>query len=116
MRRVGLYVPGGKAVYPSSVIMNAIPALVSGVQSLAIASPAQRDSGGVHPTILTAAALCGVTEVYAIGGAGAIAALAYGVPELGLEPVDTVTGPGNIYVAAAKRAISGIVEFQALWA
>lgn len=107
--RVGLYVPGGKAVYPSSVIMNAVAAQTAGVTSLAIASPVQKDFGGVHPTILAAADLLGVTEVYAIGGASAIASFAYGVPEIGLEPVDVVTGPGNIFVAAAKRALQGVI-------
>ncbi|MBC9928419.1 MULTISPECIES: histidinol dehydrogenase [unclassified Leucobacter] len=111
--RVGLYVPGGKAVYPSSVVMNAVSAQVAGVASLAIASPAQRESGGVHPTILAAAGLLGVTEVYAIGGAGAIAAFAHGVPEIGLVPVDVVTGPGNIFVAAAKRVVNGLVGIDA---
>ena len=108
--RVGLYAPGGKAAYPSSVIMNAVSAQTAGVPSLALASPAQRDHGGLpHPAVLWAAALCGVTEVYAIGGAGAIAAFAHGVPEIGLEPVDVVTGPGNVFVAAAKRVVNGIV-------
>lgn len=108
--RVGLYAPGGKAAYPSSVIMNAVSAQVAGVPSLALASPAQRDNDGLpHPAVLWAAALCGITEVYAIGGAGAIAAFAHGVPEIGLEPVDVVTGPGNIFVAAAKRVVNGVV-------
>lgn len=108
--RAGVYVPGGKAVYPSSVVMNVVAAQVAGVSDVALASPAQRDHDGrVHPTILGAAHLLGVDEVYAIGGAGAIAALAYGVPEIGLEPVDTVTGPGNNFVAAAKRAVAGAV-------
>ena len=108
--RVGLYVPGGKAVYPSSVVMNAVAAQVAGVGSIALVSPPQREHGGaVHPTILAAAALLGLDEVYALGGAGAIGALAYGVPELGLEPVDVITGPGNVYVAAAKRLVRGIV-------
>ena len=111
--RVGLYVPGGKAVYPSSVVMNAVSAQVAGVDSLAIASPAQRESDGVHPTILAAAGLLGVSEVYAIGGAGAIAAFAHGVPEIGLVPVDVVTGPGNIFVAAAKRVVNGLVGIDA---
>lgn len=110
VRRVGLYVPGGKAVYPSSVVMNAVPAQVAGVQSIALASPAQREfDGSVHPTILVAAALLDITEIYAIGGAGAIASFAYGVPEIGLESVDVITGPGNIFVAAAKRVVNGIV-------
>lgn len=109
VERVGLYVPGGKAVYPSSVIMNVVPAQVAGVTSIALASPAQRHSGGsVHPTILAAAALLGVTEVYAMGGAGAIGAFAYGVDEIGLDPVQVITGPGNVYVAAAKRLVRGV--------
>lgn len=108
--RVGLYAPGGKAAYPSSVIMNAVSAQVAGVPSLALASPAQQDNGGLpHQAVLWAAALCGIDEVYAIGGAGAIAAFAHGVPEIGLEPVDVVTGPGNVFVAAAKRVVSGKV-------
>ncbi|RGE18064.1 histidinol dehydrogenase [Leucobacter sp. wl10] len=108
--RVGLYAPGGKAAYPSSVIMNAVSAQTAGVAGLALASPAQVDSGGLpHPAVLWAAALCGVDEVYAIGGAGAVAAFAHGVPQIGLEPVDVVTGPGNVFVAAAKRVVSGRV-------
>mgnify|MGYP000641493957 CR=1 FL=1 len=108
--RVGLYVPGGKAVYPSSVIMNVVAAQVAGVHSLALVSPPQRDFGGsVHPTIAAVAHILGVDEVYAMGGAGAIGALAYGVPSLGLEPVSVITGPGNAFVAAAKRVVSGIV-------
>lgn len=108
--RVGLYVPGGKAVYPSSVVMNAVPAQVAGVASLALTSPGQKEfGGGVHPVILGAAGLLGIDEVYAMGGASAIGALAYGVPEIGLEPVDIVTGPGNIFVAAAKRLVKGQV-------
>ena len=108
--RVGLYAPGGKAAYPSSVIMNAVSAQVAGVPSLALASPAQADNNGLpHSAVLWAAALCGITEVYAIGGAGAIAAFAHGVPEIGLEPVDVVTGPGNVFVAAAKRVVNGLV-------
>lgn len=108
--RAGVYVPGGKAVYPSSVVMNVVSAQVAGVREVAIASPPQRDHGGrVHPTILAAAALLGAHEVYAMGGAGAIGALAHGVPAIGLEPVDVVTGPGNNFVAAAKRAVAGVV-------
>ncbi|OCG73147.1 histidinol dehydrogenase [Microbacterium sediminis] len=108
--RVGVYVPGGKAVYPSSVVMNVVPAQVAGVGSIALASPPQAEfDGRVHPTILAAAGLLGVTEVYAMGGAGAIGALAYGVASLGLDPVDVVTGPGNNFVAAAKRAVAGVV-------
>jgi histidinol dehydrogenase len=112
--RAGLYVPGGKAPLASSVVMNAVPALVAGVSSIALASPAQREfAGGVHPTILGAAGLIGLDEVYALGGAGAIGALAYGVPDLALEPVDVITGPGNIYVAAAKRLVRGVVGIDA---
>ncbi|WP_018763568.1 histidinol dehydrogenase [Arthrobacter sp. 135MFCol5.1] len=112
--RVGLYVPGGLAVYPSSVIMNVVPALAAGVESIALASPPQKEFGGLpHPTILAAAALLGITEVYGIGGAQAIAAFAYGVDagDAGpaLEPVDVVTGPGNIFVATAKRLVKGVV-------
>ena len=110
VNRVGLYVPGGKAVYPSSVVMNVVPAQVAGVSSVAIASPPQREFGGsVHPTILVAAGILGIDEVYAMGGAGAIGALAYGVPSLGLDPVEIITGPGNVYVAAAKRLVRGVV-------
>ncbi len=110
MRRAGVYVPGGKAVYPSSVVMNVVPAQVAGVGEVALASPPQAEfDGRVHPDILAAAALLGVTEVYAMGGAGAVAAYAYGVASLGLEPVDVVTGPGNNFVAAAKRAVGGVV-------
>jgi histidinol dehydrogenase len=110
VNRVGLYVPGGKAVYPSSVVMNVVPAQVAGVSSVAVASPPQRQFGGsVHPTILAAAGILGVDEVYAMGGAGAIGALAYGVPSLGLDPVEIITGPGNVYVAAAKRLVRGTV-------
>ena len=110
VNRVGLYVPGGKAVYPSSVVMNVVPAQVAGVSSVAIASPPQREFGGsVHPTILAAAGILGIEEVYAMGGAGAIGALASGVPSLGLDPVEIITGPGNVYVAAAKRLVRGVV-------
>jgi len=114
VRRAGFYVPGGKAVYPSSVVMNVVPAQVAGVESVVLASPAQSAFGGsVHPTILAAAGLLGVTDVYAMGGAGAIGALAYGVPDAGLEAVDVVTGPGNVYVAAAKRLVRGVVGIDA---
>lgn len=107
---VGLYVPGGKAVYPSSVIMNVVAAQAAGVPRLVICSPAQAEFGGLpHPSIMAAAQLLGVSEVYAIGGASAIAALAYGVAEIGLEPVQMVTGPGNIYVATAKRLLRGVI-------
>jgi len=107
--RVGLYVPGGRAVYPSSVLMNVIPAQIAGVASIAVASPPQKEFGGLpHPTILAACALLGITEVFAIGGAQAIALFAYGMKNI-CEKCDMVTGPGNIYVAAAKRALRGIV-------
>lgn len=107
--RVGLYVPGGRAVYPSSVMMNVIPAQIAQVKSIAVASPPQRDFGGLpHPTILATCALLGITEVYAIGGAQAIALFAYGMENV-CEKADMVTGPGNIYVAAAKRALRGII-------
>ncbi|WP_022878528.1 histidinol dehydrogenase, partial [Microbacterium sp. B19] len=110
VRRVGLYVPGGKAVYPSSVVMNVVPAQVAGVREVALASPPQAEFGGrVHPVILAAAKLLGVTEVYAMGGAGAIGAFAFGVSSLGLDPVDVVTGPGKHFVASAKRAVAGRV-------
>lgn len=110
--RVGLYVPGGRAVYPSSVVMNVVPAQVAGVRSLAVASPPQADHGGwPHPTILAACGLLGVDEVYAAGGAQAIAMFAYGValPEGACRPVDIVTGPGNVYVTAAKRLLRGVI-------
>ena len=107
--RVGLYVPGGRAVYPSSVLMNVIPAQIAKVSSIAVASPPQAENGGLpHPTILAACALLGITEVYAIGGAQAIALFAYGMDGVA-EKCDLVTGPGNIYVAAAKRALRGII-------
>ncbi|WP_308796479.1 histidinol dehydrogenase [Agromyces silvae] len=112
--RVGLYVPGGKAVYPSSVVMNVVPAQVAGVRSIALASPPQADHGGrVHPTVAGVAALLGIDEVYAMGGAGAIGAFAYGVPDIGLEPVQRVTGPGNVFVAAAKRLVAGVTGIDA---
>ncbi|HWH25952.1 MAG TPA: histidinol dehydrogenase [Pseudolysinimonas sp.] len=108
--RVGFYVPGGKAVYPSSVIMNVVPAQVAGVPAVVLASPAQAEfAGSVHPTILAAAGILGVDEVFAMGGAGAIGAFAYGVPSLDLDPVDLITGPGNVFVAAAKRLVRGVV-------
>jgi histidinol dehydrogenase len=107
--RVGLYVPGGRAVYPSSVLMNVIPAQIAEVSSIAVASPPQKEFGGLpHPTILAACALLGIKEVYAIGGAQAIALFAYGMDGLS-EKCDLVTGPGNIYVAAAKRALRGVI-------
>jgi histidinol dehydrogenase len=110
VQRVGVYVPGGKAVYPSSVVMNVVPAQVAGVQQVALASPPQRDQDGrVHPVILAAARLLDVAEVYAMGGAGAIGAYAYGIPSLGLDRVDVISGPGNNFVALAKRVVAGVV-------
>ena len=107
--RVGLYVPGGRAVYPSSVIMNVIPAQIAKVPSIAIASPPQKDNGGwPNKFILATCALLGIDEVYAIGGAQAIALFAYGMEGV-CEKADLVTGPGNIYVAAAKRALRGLI-------
>lgn len=107
---VGVYVPGGKAVYPSSVIMNVVAAQEAGVPRIALASPAQKSFDGLpHPAILATAELLGVEEIYSIGGASAVAAFAYGVAEIDLEPVRMVTGPGNIYVAAAKRLLRGTI-------
>ncbi len=107
--RVGLYVPGGRAVYPSSVLMNVIPAQIAEVPSIAVASPPQKEFGGLpHPTILATCALLGITEVYAIGGAQAVALFAYGMKNV-CAKCDLVTGPGNIYVAAAKRALRGVI-------
>ncbi|NJC69818.1 histidinol dehydrogenase [Planosporangium thailandense] len=111
VRRVGLYVPGGRAVYPSSVVMNVVPAQVAGVRSLAVASPPQRETGRPHPLVLAACGLLGVDEVYAVGGAQAVALFAYGTEES--EPVDLVTGPGNIWVTAAKRLVQGTVGIDA---
>ncbi|MCE6993834.1 histidinol dehydrogenase [Saccharothrix sp. S26] len=111
--RVGLYVPGGLAVYPSSVVMNVVPAQIAGVESLVVCSPPQAEFGGLpHPAVLAAAALLGVTEVWAVGGALAVALLAYGGTDTDgrpLEPADLVTGPGNIYLTAAKRLLRGLI-------
>jgi histidinol dehydrogenase len=111
--RVGLYVPGGLAVYPSSVVMNVVPAQIAGVGSLVVCSPPQAEFDGLpHPTVLAAAALLGVTEVWAVGGAQAVALLAYGGTDTDgteLTPVDLVTGPGNVYVTAAKRLLRGMI-------
>ena len=117
VRRVGLYVPGGLAVYPSSVVMNVVAAQEAGVASLAVVSPPQKDQGGLpDPVVLATCALLGVDEVYAVGGAQAVAMLAYGADgtddvdgETLCEPVDVITGPGNVYVAAAKRLVRGLV-------
>ncbi|MBT8224239.1 MAG: histidinol dehydrogenase [Dactylosporangium sp.] len=112
VERVGLYVPGGLAVYPSSVVMNVVPAQTAGVRSLAVASPPQRDTGLPHPLVLAACVLLGVDEVYAVGGAQAIAMFAHGAaPEC--APVDMISGPGNIWVTAAKRLLRGVVGIDA---
>jgi histidinol dehydrogenase len=117
VERVGLYVPGGNAVYPSSVVMNVVPAQTAGVDSLVIASPPQAAFGGLpHPTILAAARLLDVNEVWAVGGAQSIALLAYGGTDIDgadLAPVDMITGPGNIYVTAAKRICRSQVGIDA---
>ncbi|WP_063061316.1 histidinol dehydrogenase [Nocardia sienata] len=117
VERVGLYVPGGNAVYPSSVVMNVVPAQAAGVESLVVASPPQQQFGGLpHPTILAAARLLGVEEVWAVGGAQAVALLSYGGTDTDgaeLLPVDLITGPGNIYVTAAKRLCRGLVGIDA---
>jgi histidinol dehydrogenase len=107
--RVGLYVPGGIASYPSSVVMNVVPAQIAGVTSIALASPPQKENNGLPNSIILATCqLLGVTEIYAVGGAQAIAMFAYGVKNL-CESADLVTGPGNIYVAAAKRSLRGLI-------
>ncbi|MFC5800444.1 histidinol dehydrogenase [Streptomyces formicae] len=112
VERVGLYAPGGRSVYPSSVIMNVVPAQEAGVESIALASPAQKEFGGLpHPTILAACALLGVDEVYAAGGATAVAMFAYGTGSC--APANMVTGPGNIWVAAAKRYFTGRIGIDA---
>jgi histidinol dehydrogenase len=120
VERVGLYVPGGNAVYPSSVVMNVVPAQTAGVDSLVIASPPQAQPGPFqglpHPTILAAAQLLGVDDVWAVGGAQAVALLAYGGTDRDgaeLAPVDMITGPGNIYVTAAKRICRSQVGIDA---
>jgi histidinol dehydrogenase len=125
--RVGLYVPGGLAVYPSSVVMNVVPAQLAGVGSLAVTSPPQRENTGVfsgypNPTILATCALLGVDEVYAVGGAQAVAMFAFGFVDDGevrdgvpvtCEPASMVTGPGNIWVVAAKRLLKGLIGIDA---
>lgn len=118
VERVGLYVPGGRAVLPSSVVMNAVPAITAGVRQIVLASPPQKNFGGwPHPTILAACALLGVETVIAAGGAQAVALLAHGAEDLGdgtaLDGVDMITGPGNVYVTAAKRLVRGTVGIDA---
>jgi histidinol dehydrogenase len=111
LKRVGLYVPGGKAAYPSSVLMNAIPAIVAGVPEIAMVTPpSTAGEEGINPHILVAAAEAGVKEIYRVGGAQAIAALAYGTESI--APVDKIVGPGNIYVALAKRFVFGVVDID----
>jgi histidinol dehydrogenase len=110
--RAGVYVPGGLVAYPSSVVMNVIPAQVAGVEEIAVASPPQAGRNGLpHPAVLAACALLGVTEVHAAGGAQAIAMLGYGTEDC--APVDIISGPGNVYVAAAKRLLMGRVGTDA---
>ncbi|WP_028933033.1 histidinol dehydrogenase [Pseudonocardia spinosispora] len=117
VHRVGLYAPGGLAVYPSSVVMNVVPAQAAGVESLVVCSPPQSEFGGLpHPSILAAAAMLDVDEVWAVGGAQAVALLGYGGVDTDgadLEPVDVVTGPGNIYTTAAKRLLRGLIGIDA---
>lgn len=109
LKRVGLYVPGGTAAYPSSVLMNAIPAKIAGVKEIVITTPPGPD-GKVNPAILVAARIAGVSEIYKVGGAQAIAALAYGTEQI--SPVDKIVGPGNLYVALAKREVFGLVSID----
>ncbi|WP_020621069.1 histidinol dehydrogenase [Paenibacillus daejeonensis] len=113
LRRVGVYVPGGKAAYPSSVLMNVIPAQVAGVPEIVMVTPpATGGEPGINPYILVTAAEAGVQEIYRVGGAQAVAALAYGTASI--PPVDKITGPGNIYVALAKRAVFGVVDIDSI--
>ncbi|MCP3990267.1 MAG: histidinol dehydrogenase [Actinomycetia bacterium] len=114
VRRAGLYVPGGRAEYPSTVLMTAVPARVAGVAELALCVPPDRNIGGIAPSVLAAARLAGVDEVYAVGGAQAIAALAYGTESI--HPVDVIAGPGNVYVAMAKQEVGGDVGIAAAFA
>jgi len=114
VRRAGLYVPGGRAEYPSTVVMTAVPARVAGVEQVILCVPASKDLNGVAPTVLAAARLAGVNEIYAVGGAQAIAAMAYGTDSI--APVDVIAGPGNIYVALAKQEVSGDVGVAAAFA
>ena len=114
MRRAGLYVPGGRAAYPSTVLMTAVPARVAGVDEIALCVPPDRRIGGIAPSVLAAARLAGVDEVYAVGGAQAIAAMAYGTESI--APVDVIAGPGNVYVAIAKQEVAGDVGIAAAFA
>ncbi len=112
--RAGVYVPGGRGAYPSTVLMTAVPARVAGVEQIALCVPPDRATGAVHPTVLAAAALAGVEEVYAIGGAQAIGAMAFGTSSI--PAVDVIVGPGNVYVAIAKREVSGVVGIPSAFA
>ncbi|WP_213517626.1 histidinol dehydrogenase [Paenibacillus montaniterrae] len=113
LKRVGVYVPGGKAAYPSSVLMNVIPAQVAGVPEIVMVTPpATGGTEGIDPYILVAAAEAGVKELYRVGGAQAVAALAYGTESI--APVDKICGPGNIYVALAKRSVYGVVDIDSI--
>ncbi len=112
--RAGLYVPGGRAEYPSTVLMTAVPARVAGVADIALCVPPNRANGGVAPSVLAAAHLSGVSEVFAVGGAQAVAAMAYGTESI--SPVDVIAGPGNIYVALAKQEVAGDVGIAAAFA
>lgn len=109
LKRVGIYVPGGRAAYPSSVLMNALPAKVAGVQEIVMVTPPDKQ-GRIDPGVLTAAHIAGVTEIYKVGGAQAVAALTYGTETI--QPVDKIVGPGNIYVALAKREVFGMVDID----
>ncbi len=111
MARAGLYIPGGRAAYPSTVLMNAVPAKVAGVEQVVMVTPPSRD-GSVNPVVLAAAALAGVDRIYRVGGAQAVAALAYGTETI--PAVDVITGPGNVYVTMAKKAVYGTVAIDAL--
>src|SRR5204862_520153 len=110
--RVGIYVPGGRAPYPSTVIMCAVTARVAGVHEIALCAPPAVADARIHPMILAACALCGVNEVYRVGGAQAIAALAYGTESI--RPVDVIVGPGSPYVQEAKRQVSGLVGIDSI--
>ncbi len=114
MGRAGLYVPGGRAEYPSTVLMTAVPARVAGVGEIVLCVPPDRRIGAIAPSVLAAARLAGVTEVYAVGGAQAVAAMAYGTESI--RPVDVIAGPGNVYVALAKQEVAGQVGIAAAFA
>lgn len=114
VRRGGCYVPGGRAAYPSSLLMTALPAKVAGVDEVVVCVPADRSTGAVHDAVLAAAAVAGVDEVYAVGGAQAVAAMAYGTDSM--RPVDVICGPGNRYVAVAKREVAGVCGVAAAFA